>query len=105
MAGSDIFIYQGRAKAFILQWKQGGLGGPPINATGATFAIMRTTLPCAPIITILDESIGRYKVTFQALCTAGLKPGAIKSVTFALTLPGAAEAESPDPVTAQVVIK
>jgi hypothetical protein len=105
LAASEIKIYCGRSKAFALQWRQGGLSGPPINATGAVFSVIRTTLPKAPDIIVVDEVQGKYELLFSEDCTKGLSAAnnSTRSVTLALTF-GGDPSHSPDPLTLQVVI-
>lgn len=105
MAGSEIKVFVGRAKAFALQWRQGGASGPPINATGAVFSVLSTTLPKAPDINVVDASLGKFELVFSEDCTKGLTSAgsSTKTVTLALTF-GGDPAHSPDPLTLQVII-
>lgn len=103
MAANEISVYQKRPKAFALQWRQGGLTGPPINVTGAVLSVLRTTLPASPDINLVDGALGKYELVFTSACTAACPPGTTRSVTLALTFPD--DTHSPDPVTIQVVVK
>jgi hypothetical protein len=105
VAASEIKVFVGRAKAFALQWKQGGTNGPPIDATGAVFAVIATTLPWPPSINVIDASVGKFELVFSEACTKGLTSAgsSTKTVTLALTF-GGDPAHSPDPINLQVVI-
>lgn len=101
---NEISLYPGRLKKFNLQWRQGGASGPVLDTTGATFSVIRNSLPGVPTITPVDESQGQYVLTFEASTTQGLKTGSFFSLVVALTMPGAEAGYSPDPLTIQGVI-
>lgn len=106
MAGSDIIVFKGRAKAFALQWRQGGQSGSPIDCTGATFEVIRSGLTWPPTINVINAAQGRFELIFGEDCCRDLNPSsAPRPVTLALTLAGPNAAYSPDPITLQVFVK
>jgi len=102
---NEIQIFPGRLKKFSLQWKQGSATGPALDTTGATFEILRNTLPVNPTIEAVDETEGTYTLSFSSACTQGQTLGTAFSVTVGLTMPGDEAGYSPDPITIQGFIR